>query len=124
MATLDGQFVFGAAVKIGHTPRANAHQIAEFFGVNGVLSSFGGGRGRVFEVEGLFVGETAGDCVDAEAVMRTFADGAPHVLVDNFGRVWPYVIFRGEIQNTPGGPKPGSGGYWYWGYKLILEGLA
>jgi hypothetical protein len=123
MATLDGENVFGVAVKIAHTPRANAHQMAEFFGVNGVLSSFGGARGRMFMVEGLFAGETAAACVAAEAAMRALADGAAHTLVDTFDRVWAPVIFRGEIQNAERGPMPGSDGNWYWPYKLVLEGL-
>lgn len=125
MATLDGQFVFGVAVRISHTPFQNAHQIAEFAGLNGKLSTFMGTRGRTFAVEGLFVGETAEDCVAAEAVIRSFADGLTHTLVDTYDRVWAnMVIFRGEIQNGPGGPKPGSDGNWYWPYKLVLEGLA
>lgn len=124
MATLDGQLVFGAAVKISHSPHRNAHQIAEFAGVNGTLSTFMGTRGRTFAVEGLFYGETADDCIAADALMRTFADGAAHTLVDTYGRVWAnMIIFRGEIENGPGGPKPGSGGIWYWPYKLVLEGL-
>lgn len=124
MATLDGQNVFGAAVKVTHAPNANAHQIAEFFGVDGVLSSFGGGRGRTFMVEGLFYGETIEACIAAEAVMRSFADGIGHVLVDNLGRPWEPVIFKGDIQNSPQGPRFGSLGLWYWPYKLVLMGLA
>lgn len=124
MATLDGQPVFGAAVRIAHTPYQNAHQIVAFPGINGNLGVFMGTRGRTFNVEGVFYGETAYDCIAAEAVMRSFADGALHVLIDTYDRVWPRVFFRGQIENGLGGPKPGSQGYWYWPYKLVLEGLS
>lgn len=127
MATLDGQFVFGAAVRIAHTPHPNSHQIVSFPGLNGQASSYMGSRGRLFVVDGCFFGDTAYDCIQAEYVMRTFADGQGHELVDTFDRAWAPVIFRGDIQ-TEGGPKPGSvGGYgyaWVWKYRLVLEGLS
>lgn len=124
MATLDGQFVFGAAVTIVHSPYQNAHQEIAYAGQNGRLSVYMGSRGRTFTVKGLFYGGTAADCIYAEALMRTFADGLGHTLVDNFNRVFTDVVFKGEIQNDPGGPKPGSQGLWYWGYTLVLEGLS
>jgi hypothetical protein len=124
MATLDGQDVFGVAVKISHVPYQNAHQTAEFQGLNGKLSTFMGSRGRTFTIEGVFRSETFEGCIAAEAVMRSFADGVARTLVDTNNRPWVDVIFKGEIQNMTGSPKPGSGGLWYWPYKLVMEGLS
>ena len=127
MATFDGQFVFGVAVQIKHVQNADAAQIAAFFGLNGLTSSWGGSRGRTFMVQGCFVGQSIGDCLNADAFMRSYADGFGYVLTDTYDRVWYPVTFDGNIDTQEGGPVPGSaqGQYvWLWPYKLVLKGLA
>lgn len=125
MATFDGQFVFGVAVRVKHVPNAAAIQEAAYCGANGVVSSYGGGRGRIFQVQGLFVGDSRASCAANESIMLSFADGLGHTLVDNLDNIWTDVIFKGEIDTLDGGPIRGtSGGYaWFWPYKLLLRGL-
>jgi len=114
MATYNGSSIFGSAVRIVHTPRPSAAQVNSFFGISGTQLVWGGGRGRAFFVTGVLVGSDLSDLATAEALLLSFDDGIGRVLVDNWGRSWPSVVFTGQYQPDPQGPKPlcdGSGGY-------------
>jgi hypothetical protein len=100
--TLDGSPVFGDAVNVAMTPNANAQQLNEFFGLNGQQTLFGGSRGRTFMISGVLSAPDVGTLNDVEAALLAFADGLPHVLVDNRGRVFQNVVFKGEYQPNPG----------------------
>jgi hypothetical protein len=123
MATLDGSPVLGIAVHVQHNPHPNAQQINDFFGVNGTQTLFGGTRGRTFMITGVLVGDTISDINGAETALLSYADGLPHTLVDNRGRVWSNVVFRGEYQPFEQGPRPLAFGGYCLPYKLTMMGL-
>ena len=123
MATLDGNSIFGIAVNIVHCPHPNAQQFNEFFGVNGLQTLFGGAHGRTFMISGVLVADNITDINTAEALLLSYADGLPHTLVDNRGRVWLNVIFRGEYQPFEQGPRWLAGGGCCLPYKLTMMGV-
>ena len=51
--TYGGVPIFGLAVKIEMIPNQAAQQSEAFFGVPGMLSVYGGSRGRTFQVSGV-----------------------------------------------------------------------
>ena len=115
--------VFGLAVSIHHVPNANAAQVAQFFGVAGVQAMDGGGRGRVFEVQGLLTGASPAGCVSSELFLLSFADGVARTLTDTTGISWPNVVFRGEYQRTGKFMTNCSGGGWLLPFRCVLHGL-
>ncbi len=123
MTTLDGDLIFGYASNVVHYPHSNSQQINASFGVNGQQTLYGGTRGRTFMISGVFTGESLLDINNAESALLSYADGMPHTLVDNRGRTWANVIFRGEYQPSAGGPHPLAGGGWCLPFKCVLEGL-
>jgi len=123
MATLDGSPVFGLAVHVQMNPHPNAQQINEFFGVNGTQTLFGGTRGRTFMISGVLLGDQVADINAAEAALLAFADGNPHTLIDDRGRVFNNVIFRGEYQSFEQGPRPLAGGGVALPFKCTMQGL-
>ncbi len=122
MATLDGDLVFGSAVKVIHTPKPSAQQIVEFFGADGLSGLYAGARGRTFLIEGVFTAPDPPSCGAAEAALLSYADGQPHTLVDNLGRSWDNVIFSGEYKPFEKGPRPTIGG-WCLPYKCVMWAL-
>lgn len=119
--TIDGDPAFGAAVNVQHVPHPNAQQINEFFGLNGQQTLFGGSRGRTFLVSGVLTAVDVATLNAVEANLLSYADGLPHVLVDNRGRSWANIVFRGEYQPNPGLLfADGAVGI---SYKLTLIGL-
>lgn len=117
-----GEYLFGTACHVVHAPHATAEQQASFFGVTGMTSLFGGGRGRVFEVSGLFVGSDLAAVFGGESALLSFADGIARTFIDTQGRAWPNVIFKGEYTPSPDGPKATDFG-WCLPYRCILHGL-
>jgi hypothetical protein len=94
-----------------------------WFGINGQQTLFGGTRGRTFMISGVLAGESLLDINNAETALLSYADGLPHTLVDNRGRTWSNVIFRGEYQPSAEGPKPLAGGGWCLPFKCVLEAM-
>jgi len=123
MTTIDGQNLFGQAVHVTQTPRPAALQFNEYFGVSGRQMIYGGSRGRVFHVDGVLVAPDIPTLNQLEAALLGLADGLTHTLIDNRGRVWTNVIFQGDYQPSPTGPRPTAGGGWCLPYKMTLEGL-
>jgi hypothetical protein len=123
MTTLDGNPIFGDAVCVQHSPHPNTQQINEFFGINGQQTLFGGTRGRTFIISGVLSASNMPTLNAVEATLLSYADGLTHTLVDNRGRIWPNVIFRGEYTPSPMGPRPLAGGGWCLPYRLVMEGL-
>jgi hypothetical protein len=117
-----GSSVFGTACHVVHVPHPVALQRDGFFGVTGMTSLFGGGRGRTFEVTGLLVGSNLPSVIVAEGALLACADGIARTFVDTQGRAWPNVIFEGEYQPSAEGPKPTDFG-WCLPYRCILHGL-
>jgi hypothetical protein len=111
-AYYDGNAIFGLAVKVQHVPKASAAQVNAFFGVTGTQSVYGGGRGRTFMVSGVLVAADLSALDAAESTLLSYDDGLARVLTDTWGRNWPDVVFTGEYQPDPMGPRPladGSG---------------
>ncbi len=123
MTTLDGNSIFGTAVSVVHNPHPNAQQINHFFGMDGQQTLFGGTRGRTFIISGVLSAASLPALNSVEATLLSYADGLTHTLVDNRGRTWPNVIFRGEYSPSPTGPRPLAGGGWCLPYRLVMEGL-
>ncbi len=123
MTTLDGNAIFGNAVNVAQSPHANAQQINHFFGVDGQQTLFGGTRGRTFVISGVLSASNITTLNGIEATLLSYADGLTHTLVDNRGRIWPNVVFRGEYTPSPTGPRPLAGGGWCLPYRLVMEGL-
>lgn len=125
MTTLDGNSIFGTAVNVVQSPHPNAQQINHFFGIDGQQTLFGGTRGRRFIISGVLSASTLSTLNTVEATLLSYADGLTHTLVDNRGRIWPNVIFRGEYAPSPTGPRPlAGGGGWCLPYRLVMEGLS
>jgi hypothetical protein len=120
---IDGQAVFGFATNLRMEPRPNSQQLTEFFGVNGVQTIFGGARGRLFFISGVLAADVVADLNTAEGLLLSFADGLPHIITDNRGRVWPNVIFRGQYQPFDQGPRYLAGGGVCLPYKCVMFGL-
>jgi hypothetical protein len=117
-----GSSVFGTACHVLHVPHPVALQKDGFFGVTGMTALFGGGRGRTFDVTGVLVGSDLPSLIVAEGALLACADGIARTFVDTQGRAWPNVIFEGEYQPSPEGPKSTDFG-WCLPYRCILLGL-
>ncbi len=120
--SFSGAFIFGIACHVVHVPHPVAVQKNEFLGVTGLTSLYGGGRGRTFEVTGVLVGSNLTVVIAAEGALLAYADGIARTFVDTQGRAWPNVIFEGEYQPSPEGPKITDFG-WCLPYRCILHGL-
>jgi hypothetical protein len=131
-----GQPIFGAAVTIQQIPFQCAQQLESFFGVPGLLSVFGGPRGRTFNISGILYDIdlptlNSDEDVFTPGVYGSVADGIARPLVDTRGRTWANVVYLGEFMPDPGGPRPGnwgagSGGWdgWILPYRAIFHGLS
>jgi hypothetical protein len=122
MITYDGVNIFGAATQFQHVAHANAQQVNAFFGVTGTQTLYGGGRGRMFLIRGILLGDSLPDLNTAEARIQSYADGVARTLVDPRGRSWQNVIYRGEFVPDVKGPYPTSTG-WALPYRAIFHGL-
>jgi hypothetical protein len=126
----DGNPIFGLAVRMQMVPNPTQLQLDSFFGVNGVVSLFGGSRGRTFMIQGcLFAFQDAFsdpitiiDLNAAEGVIHSFADGIARTMVDTRGNSWPNVVFRDEFQPDPMGARPSDSG-WILPYRMVMHGL-
>lgn len=104
-------------------PNANAQQINEFFGIQGNQSLYGGSRGRMFLIQGVFLAQAIGLVFLSEQLLLSYADGFSHTLVDNFGNVYQNVVFDADYQRT-GIPRPAAGGIGYaMPYRAAMRGL-
>jgi hypothetical protein len=120
--TLGGFPIFGTACHVEHLPRPTAHQYESFFGVDGTISLYGGSRGRTFEIFGVFVDSDLPSVLAQEALLLTYADGIARTFTDTHGRSWSNVIFQGEYQPNPDGPKITDLG-WCLPFRCTLHAL-
>ena len=130
--TFGGIPMFGLAVRIEQVPAQAAQQTDAFFGVPGTLSLFGGSRGRTFQVSGVLfdvdlVSLNADEDLFTPGVSGSLADGIARPLFDTRGRTWANVVYLGQFQPDPNGPRPGvwsgSGG-WVLPYRAVFHGLS
>lgn len=94
MPTYDGIDIFGGAVKVRMDVNPSAAQLNEFFGVAGQQSLYGGGRGRVFLVEGLLTAPDPASLQAAVALVLSYDDGIGRVFSHPVYGAWPMVVFR------------------------------
>jgi hypothetical protein len=120
VAAYGGVAMFGRSVRVAMNPNPSAEQINSFFGVSGTQSLYGGGRGRVFMVEGTLFGANASALSSAELLILSYADGIGRVFTDQYGRNWPMVVFRGEY--SPQGRVMFDVRGYYQDYKAIFHG--
>jgi hypothetical protein len=130
--TYGGIPIFGLAVHIEQVPAQSAQQLEAFFGVPGLMSVFGGSRGRTFQVSGVLYDESlvllnADENIFTPGVSGSMADGIARTLFDTRGRSWANVVYLGQFQPDPMGPRPavwsGSGG-WALPYRAVFHGLS
>ena len=130
--TYGGVPIFGLAVQIQQVPRECSLQVDAFFGVQGLLSVFGGQRGRTFQVSGVLYDLdlailNADEDVFTPGVSGSVADGIARTPVDTRGRSWANVIYVGQFQPDPMGPRPassGGGSGWALPYRAVFHGLS
>lgn len=120
--TLGGMAVFGTAVRVRHCPSDVAVQLGGYFGAEGLTSLAAGGRGRRFEVSGVFTGVDTAAVLGLEASLLSLADGVGRDFIDTQGRVWPNVLFEGAYLPSAEGPKESDTG-WVLPYWCELVGL-
>lgn len=93
-----GLFDLGAAVTVAVVHNPSEKQINTFFGYSGVQSVWGGQRGRVIEVTGVFAASTAAGCYAIRDQLRALDDGVARVLTDNTGTTYSNVVYTGAFQ--------------------------
>ena len=98
MPSYRGAEIFGVAVSIRHVLSPSETQINAFFGISGIQSLFGGNRGRTFFVTGCFFAPDLPTLNAMEGIFLSYADGIAGELVDTRWRVWPDVVFRGQLE--------------------------
>lgn len=96
MALLDGNVVFGLAVKCG-PPAFNERRLqkASYPALNGMESLDMGDQGAYSTVTGLICGNNPSNYRGAVALLYSYVDGNAHVLTDNDGFSWPNVLVVG-----------------------------
>jgi hypothetical protein len=130
--TYGGVPIFGLAVKIEQVPNQVAQQSEAFFGVPGMLSVFGGSRGRTFQVSGVLYDVdlttlNADENLFTPGVSGSMADGIARSLFDTRGRTWANVVYLGQFQPDPMGPRPGAwqgSAGWVLPYRAVFHGLS
>jgi hypothetical protein len=130
--TYGGVPIFGLAVKIEEVPLQCAQQLEAFFGVPSMMSVFGGTRGRTFNISGVLYDVdlptlNSDEDIFTPGVDGSVADGVARPLFDTRGRTWANVIYLGQFQPDPMGPRPavwsGSAG-WALPYRAVFHGLS
>jgi len=130
--TYGGVAMFGLAVHIEQVPQPAAQQLDAFFGASGLLSLYGGSRGRTFLIAGVLYAVdvptlNADENLFTPGVSGSMADGIARLLFDTRGRTWSNVIYLGQFRPDPKGPRPGvwngdSG--WVLPYQAVFHGLS
>lgn len=91
-ATYGGSAIFGYSVAMAHMLNPPAQQVNAFFGLSGLSSLWGGLRGRVFLVKGVWFGADLATLNAAESGYLTYIDGIARTLVDTRGRSFDWVL--------------------------------
>lgn len=120
--TYGGDNIFGLSVICVHVQRPSEVQLNAFFGTSGVQRLWGGGRGRVFLINGFLAGSDMSDLTAAEANFRSYDDGIARVLTDTWGRSWPRVVY-GHMEPTDRVMRLAGGLGLGFPYRATFEGL-
>ncbi len=122
VATYGGVPIFGLVESFVATVNPVARQETSFFGTNGILSKFGGSRGTRFVIRGVLNDVSIFALNFDEQLIFSYADGVARNLTDVRGRLFTNVVFDGEYEPNPRGPKPFFGG-WCLDYTMVMHGL-
>jgi hypothetical protein len=106
MSSFGGVPIFGTSVTMNTIDNPRAKQLNSFFGISGLETLDGGARGRFTDVSGVLSGSSAALLASAEAMFRSYDDGAARALVDTFGTVWANVRLEsfqplGRVKQSP-----------------------
>jgi hypothetical protein len=93
--SFNGVALFGAAVSMRTIDNPRGQQRNAYPGLSGLESLDQGLRGRYTIAVGRLFGDDAAALAGAEALFRSFHDGAAYTLVDNFGTLWLNVKLEG-----------------------------
>ena len=99
-ATVNGVDIFGLIVSMNTGDDRRELQRNSYFGLSGVETVNGGGRGRITEVVGVFIADNFDDCVAMVEAFRGYRNGVNYTLIDNAGVTWGQV--RLEAFNPAG----------------------
>lgn len=112
--------VFGVSVRMAPTLNDRAAQRNAYPGLSGVELIDLGGRGRMTTIRGRLFGSTVGNLMAAKAILESYVDNVPRVLVDTAGIAWPNVVLHPPrfIDRW----TPGAGGF-TWAYEQVAEHL-
>lgn len=114
--------LFGAATRANYGPIPVVRQENQFFGLNGTQSLHGGTRGVQITVQGVLVGSSPGEVVDAESTLNSYVDGVGRTFVDNFGRTYHNVIVTSFAVPHDAGIRPCTMGFGL-PYSITLQWL-
>jgi len=89
--SFDGIAMFGYGVQMRTGEPEREVQTASFFGINGIASINGGGRGRKTMVAGMLRGTTLEEYNAAEQLFYLYLNAGNFLLTDTQGRYWPQV---------------------------------
>jgi len=120
--TYGGIPMFGLVTSMQAMMNPTAQQLDQFFGVSGNLALFGGTRGVVFAIAGVFQEQDIPTLGEDLAFLRNYADGIARPLADTMGMLWQNVIFEGQLIPDPMGPRPTDTG-WAIPYRMTMRGL-
>lgn len=125
--TVDGNPVFGLVTKFVPERREAVTQDSAFFGQNGILSLFGGTRGWVFHIEGVFAepGDpaTAITAINLDILaIQNLVGPLLHTLVDTSGNTFNNVRFRGKFTPAPQVFPTDTG--WCRAYTMEMDSLS
>jgi hypothetical protein len=119
--TLDGVPIFGLVTKFTPEFREAAVQENSFFGQDGIVALWGGKRGAVFHIEGVFQ-ESSPLAIAADiSAINSFAGQGLHQLIDTSGVTWNNILFKGRI--TPGHCLYQNANGYVRAYSMMLESL-
>ena len=122
-ASYGGFPIFGQAVRMKTVINPSAQQLNAFFAVNGVESLFGGTRGRVTLVSGVFQGGTAAGLAAVEENMVTYNDGIARTLVDTRGYAYASVVFDAFEPTSERIMQDNSGRGYFRVYRAVFKHL-
>lgn len=121
--TLGGALIFGLVTECQMITAPAARKISAFFGQDGLLSQYGGSRGRTFLITGVLEDVDIDSLNADEGAILAYQGPSTNTFTDTRGNSWPNVVFDGQFVPDPMGPKPTDTG-WCLAYKMVLRGLS
>ncbi len=118
-ATYGGVFLFGTNPKMKTVNEPRSIQKNEFFGLDGVETLDGGGRGFKTIATGWFIASDAPTYRSLWSTAHSYVDNIARVVVDTSGESWASVRLV-RVSPTTVLHRTASGGYMR-GYEMEFE---